>query len=1042
MARKQDVFGVTIDGDISGIKKAMDDATRVFRSTERSLKNIEKQLKLDPTNIEILTKKSEMLKKQTYEVDRALEKLYELRERTVNNPNFAKGIDEWQEKFTALELQIAQLEKRHKDLVDELNNMPSPAMQAFQVKLQGLSKTFDEISQKTKLLSTAFSAVGIASVKSAIDYESNVANIKRVVSDLTDSTVEDLKQIAIETGNAFGDVAEYATFAGALGLAENEIAGFAKTMIDLNTATGGAFSGEEGAKSVAVFLKQLHLGIEEAENFGSAIAYIGDKYADVGDETLRVATNLIGLSSAVNVNQYDLIGLAGIMADLGLTSEASSSAITRSFLAVENAIAEDDDKLKAFAKTSGMTAKEFVQAWGKDPVDTFLKFTDGLKSVSFEEINKAIGTSDDLVKQYADTLGWSAEKFKREWSADSAKVFDLYVDKLAELGDEGESASAILKEVGLSGVRSAQTLLRLAGFGDNVRVAISEANMAWNENIALADKSGVIYDTTERKLKGLWESVKQLGGALGDEVLPILKDLADDATGLAQQFAKLDPRTKQLVVKMIALGASLSPVAKGISGLATGISGLISFLAGPGALIALVGSLTVAGIEAFRMIESSTTGIGKLIGELKEENNVLLESIDTADKNYRIREREIDGAKKYAEEIDRLNEVLKNQNLTENEQAEIKDKIRGYIEKLNDALGNEAFYFDEATGKIINQGTEIDKVTSKFDELSAKLKQQSWLETHKDVLNEAYDLVDKEESTISGLISEYQNAWEGFPARLKPIVEEIGKSFTGDITKDAEKLRDYLIEIGEIDLAKSFDLQEAVRIFDNYKKAIEDTRTMIDNANQVIHDYEMVADSNVENVQMRIEAANQSIEIMKGGATETNETLDQLEEKILAYESVLTEEQATHDTLLEKWKLELEEQQKAIQYAQTQNGIIDETKKKVGEIRTEIENLTSQPYYVHIYTVYHNSGLSLGGSRGGSGGFGSLYSGGYGALSNTLKSMANSNFVPTFNSGGYRNNVTLNARFNIQTNEMNRAEAQTFVSMMFDEINTYLGDQI
>lgn len=130
---------------------------------------------------------------------------------------------------------------------------------------------------------------------------------------MSDETVDKLKQIAIETGSPFETISEYATFAGALGLAENEVAGFTKTMIDLNTATGGAFSGEEGAKGLVVFLNNLGIGIDQAENFGSAISVIGDAMADVGDETLQMAISLAGLSTISKVDENDLIGLAGVM---------------------------------------------------------------------------------------------------------------------------------------------------------------------------------------------------------------------------------------------------------------------------------------------------------------------------------------------------------------------------------------------------------------------------------------------------------------------------------------------------------------------------------------------------------------------------------------------------------------------------------------------------------------------------------------------------------------------------------------------------------
>ena len=109
-------------------------------------------------------------------------------------------------------------------------------------------------------------------------------------------------------------------------------------MIDLNTATGGVFSGEEGAKSVMVFLKQLGLSVNELDNFGSAIAVIGDKYADIavlkysGGLELKVAN--IGSSEGMRVGDTTFaIGAP-------LDSDVYSWSVTRGILSGKDRLVE------------------------------------------------------------------------------------------------------------------------------------------------------------------------------------------------------------------------------------------------------------------------------------------------------------------------------------------------------------------------------------------------------------------------------------------------------------------------------------------------------------------------------------------------------------------------------------------------------------------------------------------------------------------------------------------------------------------------------
>lgn len=1161
MARKQEVFGVDVNGDITGLKKAMNDAVRLFNSTERSLKSINKAVELNPTDDRLLDKQRDAYKLAIKENEEALRKLQKVRNAIVNDPNFKKGVTDMKEKFASVDLEIekvraegeklrkelkslptneiAKLEdkfkkfkesvekskeaierihsslknindqikldptnidlytrkttllndelrategamyniekrqdalkntkgfllgkddyrkewtenallleqyrKRAEELRAELDRQLSPAMERF-LNLMGRTGThLQELSRNTRALSIAFQGLATSAVASAMDYESNIANIRRVVKDLSDNTIQDLKDIAVETGNAFKDISEYATIGGALGLAESDISKFTKTMIDLNTATGGVFAGEEGAKGIAVFLKQLNLGIDEAENFGSAIAVIGDKYADIGDETVNVATRLTGLSSIISTNQYELIGLAGVMADLGLATDSNANGINRAFLQIDKVIGggvkNSTEKLEEMARVAGMTSAEFVQAWGTDAVDTFLKFTDGLKSSVFNDINYALANSTEEVKKYADVLGLSADQFERLWKSDSSKAFDMYVTALGEMNDEGVVASKVLGDLGIASVNTAQTLLRLAGNGNEVRKAIKLTEDAWNQNTALTEKSSVIYETTAYKLKGLWESLKQLGATLGNEIIPNIKDFADKATVLSKQFSKLSPTLKKLVINFVGLGAAISPVTGIIGKLldpSKGIPFFIHMLNGPGGLAVAIGAITIAGIEAMSQIRTSVTSFDELTAQTRKLNDEFVRGLEIADKNYESQIRSLDGTHKYAEAIDRVVEKLKDQNLSEEEQARLKDILRDYIDKLNTALGNEAFYFDETTGKITNQGVEIEKVSKKFDELAAKYKQEAWLETHKQSLNDAYQILDESSGKLDSATEDYLNQMSAFPPAVRQAFEE-----TAGTLKEA---KEFLIENGFADIAQNFDLEEAEKIFEHYKTVVQETQTIVDNANSVIDSYMLVAEGNLEMLDTHISMANDAIEVMKTGTVETEESLDHIQEKRDAYASTLTEEQKVNDELLKKYDEQIAKIQTMNTYAQTLEGLYQQSKSTVGELINEMESYTPSDKYVHFYAIYHDFGNEniYGGRVSRSGGFG-FNSYGYGdLLKNTMSSVRSS--LGNFNSGGFRSGgINVVNNFTVNSNNIGRREVQSWSSWIIDDINEALGKQM
>lgn len=1166
MARKQEVFGVTVEGDITGLKKAMNDAVKVFNSTERSLKNVNKALELDPTDEKMLEKQRELYKKAIEENQNALKELKKVRNEIVNDPNFIKGVTDMGEKFTSVDkkvkeltseqkklkkelkelsstnivklnekfkklsetakeskesiekikkslenvnkqikldptnldlytqrtkllndelvatesairkikekqaeinnspgffsgnfksrehikqmteysLVLAELEERAKELRNELSVQLSPAMSAFVNVVDKLGKKMQALSDSTRMLSRAFSAIGIASIKASMDYESSIANIKRVVSDLSDDTISGLKDIAVETGNAFSDIADYATIGGALGLAEKELSQFSRTMIDLNTATGGVFAGEEGAKGIAVFLKQLNLGIDQAQNFGSAIAVIGDKYADIGDETVNVATRLTGLNSIIKTNQYELIGLAGVMADLGLATDSNANGINRAFLQIDKIIGggvkNSTEKLEEMASVAGMTSKQFREAWGKNAVDAFLRFTDGLKSSVFNEINDALSKSSTEVQKYADVLGLSAEQFERLWGQDSHKVFEDYVNALGELGDEGVVASKVLGDLGISSVNTAQTLLRLAGNGNEVRKAIELTEQAWKENTALTEKSGIIYDTTANKLKGLWEAVKQLGDSLGREVLPYVKDFTDMTTDLVKDFSRLSPTAKQLIVRFTALGASISPVSKGFAFFLNGLPKLIGFLSGPGGIIAL--TATLASILPVLGREHSLTDYIEAMKGVKEEsqklNESLLESISNADQIYKQKELEISQYEREAGVIDDLLAKLNDEKLSYEERKRIKEEVKKYVDDLNEALGTEAFKFDTVSGKIYENGEACDTVKGKFQELTAEIKKETWLNAHKGVLEEAYANLETSTDRMDEATETYLANAEKIPENIRGMLE----GFQGTFEEFKRILDDNKIEFDEDQMLTWFNTWES------YRSAIQETQTLIDNANSVIDNYMLVADANVETLDGRISDATEAIKIMQEGVSESDVSLEKLVNKRNTYYQTLTDEQTVNDELLTKYDEQITKLKTQMDYEADKYGWATKTKEQVQTYIDINESWQPQPKIQYIDVVYRGlrsdlGGISLGGgSQSRSGGFGSDSFGFGDLLKSTLQSVRNS-MGNVYRSGGFRSGgITVNNTFTVNSNNVGRQDVKNWSSWIIDDLNEALGKQM
>ena len=918
---------------------------KTLGKVRESLGDVDKKIELDPSNISLYQEKHRLLAEALELSNKRMDELKKKRD-LLSSSNFHKVTEQDRE----------ELEKVNKEIEKETENIAklnsalsrSASMDMFLDNCEALGNALEVVANRTRRFSQAMKTLLGTAFSSSVSYESGIANIKKVVKDLSDETIEDLKDIAIETGNTFDKVSEYATIAGALGLTNEELAKFSKSMLDLNAVSNGAFSGEEGAKDIAVFLKQLNLGIDQVENFGSAIAVIGDKYADIGSETVDVATRLTGLNSIVKTNQYELLGLAGVMSDLGLSTSSNANAINRSFLQIDKILSggvkDWESKLESIATTAGMSANEFRHAWGESAIDSFLKFTDGLRSSVFNDINKAIQTSDAEVLKFADILGLSADQFKRAWNDDSIGIFNKYVEALGELGEEGESASSSLASAGLSSVFVAQTLLRLSGNGNRVREAIELANDAWNENIALNEKTNILYETTERKIEAFKESWNQLSASFVDVFLPAIKNVIDGLTNIFKSLRDGDPAVKGFVTTFVMLGATLSPTAKAFSVLLTSIGKLntpfekldkstqmlirgFNTIPGKalavGGAVALVTTAFVAGTVALGKYLDKNDTFSKKLSNVRDglyKTSEAFDEIKTSLSNLMVEyDYQLALYDKNIEKVQGLIKTLEDEKLTDEEIVEKRKEIADSLDKINQQLGT-SYSYDEKANAIKNEQGDVADLIKSYEDLILEKRKAYFLEESMGAYNDALKNQKEAYEAIAEAKWEYARATKDVDESLVAFSQAYAKNpMSQEVLKVFDQL-DYDTKAMVVNLADAY--LKAKGIIDESDKLVTDSQNLI---------------NNVEGVAgAQGDVLEHYLDLMKDGFNidPAKNDLDQMKEKLEKINYLLSNpEGLSMETLLglEEQKTNLEQQIEATETALQKATELGSLKKQMHE---------------------------------------------------------------------------------------------------------------
>ena len=165
------IAGITIEigGDTSNLQKSLKGVDSELRKTQSTLKDVNKLLKLDPGNTELLTQKQKNLEKAISTTKTRLDELKKAQ------AGVAQGSDEWD----AIQREIIATEQDLKSLEKEYSNFGSVGaqqiaaagqkMQEFGGKVSAVSQAFAPVSAAAAGLVASLGALGYKAITGADD---------------------------------------------------------------------------------------------------------------------------------------------------------------------------------------------------------------------------------------------------------------------------------------------------------------------------------------------------------------------------------------------------------------------------------------------------------------------------------------------------------------------------------------------------------------------------------------------------------------------------------------------------------------------------------------------------------------------------------------------------------------------------------------------------------------------------------------------------------------------------------------------------------
>ena len=285
------------------------------------------------------------------------------------------------------------------------------ALDSFGKKASSTGKALTGAGKSlSKTVTTPVLAMGTAVVKASLDFESSFTSVRKTV-DATEADFDALasatKTMSTQVAASTTEINETMAIAGQLGIQNDYLVDFTRTMIDLGNSTN--IVAEDAASTLAKFANITSMDQAQFGNLGRDAGGPGQQLRHHrGRHHEHVAASCRGGRP----------GRPERGADIGLRRR----------------------RCRRWACARRWAAQRFSKA--------------------LINMEVAAATGGQALEDFARVSGMTAGQFKALWDSDPAAAFQAFIVGLAQMDEEGISAIATLQEIGVAEIRLRDTLLR------------------------------------------------------------------------------------------------------------------------------------------------------------------------------------------------------------------------------------------------------------------------------------------------------------------------------------------------------------------------------------------------------------------------------------------------------------------------------------------------------------------------------------------------------------------------------------------------------
>lgn len=576
------------------MQQSIDGLNAKIKTTQTELKEIDKLLKLDPTNTELLQQKQRALSDEIGNTKDKLE-LLKNEEQEVQQ-KFQEGKVS-QEQYDALKRTIIETEQSLKELENTVGS-GSATLAGISAATGEFGDKMTSAGEKMLPVTAAVAGIGTAAVKTAADFDSSMSNVQAI----SGSSAEDMEKLR-ERAREMGAQTKFSAKEAGDAMGYMAMAGWdAQQMYDglpgiMNLA---AASGEDLATTsdiVTDALTAFGMKAEKSSHFADVLAKASSSantnVAMMG-ETFKYVAPVAG---SLGYNAEDTAVAIGLMANSGIKASQAGTQLRSSltnmirpskdvgdsmerwgFYATETAQKVDQakvDKQMIRVQKATLAADKAQQAYNNAVNKYGSESTEASNAaatleIKQNELTNANETLTQLQEGTTDTVRLYNKALQNEDG--SMKSLRETMDFLREtMGDMSEAeqtqaATAIFGKEAMSG------MLAIINASDkDYQKLIKNID---NCDGAAADMAETMQDNLSGQITQLQSVLQELAIAFGTILMPCIRKTVEVIQGFVKKLNGMSTTQKKIVAVIAMIVAAIGPLLITIGKMSLGISAI------------------------------------------------------------------------------------------------------------------------------------------------------------------------------------------------------------------------------------------------------------------------------------------------------------------------------------------------------------------------------------------------------------------------------------------------------------------------------------